>query len=460
MTTLDEQFNLVPPCNVEAEEACLGSMLIEPAATERGIELLCRDAFYREVHSQVFEAIASLTARDEPVDLLTVSDALKDCEMFKTVPAMAFLLNLTEAPSSAANIDYYCQLVQEKYALRKILHASYDMRRSVHDEQPASDIIAQTEAAVSTISLDRSKDGPRIMRELVDERLDLLERRYENKGSAGMETPFSDYNWYTLGLHRDELTIMAARPSMGKTAAMIQIAAHHAKCHGPVAVFSLEMGAGLLVDRMLSGQSRVHASAMRSARLSVGEWANVGEVATEIQGLPMFIDDASAMTVQELRSKCLRLNRQHKLSLVCVDYLQLLSGTPGSKQNRTNEVSEIARTLKSLARILHCPVLALAQLSRSVEQRQDKRPMLSDLRESGSIEADADVVTFLYRDAYYKRKEGEQQEGDVEKAEWIIAKQRNGPTGTCHLAWNGAYTRFDNCDRTHTESRAPYAEDE
>ena len=880
MTTLDEQFNLVPPCNIEAESAVLGSMLIEPAATERAVELLCRDAFYREVHSQVFDAIVSLTARDEPVDLLTVSDALKGCEMFETVPAMAFLLNLTEAPSSAANIDYYCQLVQEKYALRKILHASFEMRSAVNDEQPASDIIAKTEAAVSTISLDRSKDGPRGMRELVDERLDLLERRYENKDSVGMETPFSDYNWYTLGLHPEELTIMAARPSMGKclpgytliddpetgervpleryilecrksvyglscemnvrpakisdwfnsgiqecfrvttvlgrsvdvtwhhpfftvngwtalrmlavgdniavpsvvpcfgscvqhslerarilgymiaegglsgkrnvprftnadgailddlrdcllsefpsvslkyrerydyavsgpssrkgipkasinpltqwlreiglmylkadkkhfpdfvwkwdrtrlaellkvlfscdgtiyaisgrprieftvsseqlsadvfhalvrfgitakrwrkterswrveitdsrsveiyqneigwigekshrfplnrpdkhrrssgnvpqdvwhyireaarrknlslselarrsgetqkhgkhagynphsnrcitherlaayaevlddlhlaylantdvywdeiasitpigehqtydltvpdganfiandicvhnTAAMVQIALHHAKCHGPVAVFSLEMGAGLLVDRMLSGQSRVQASSMRSARLCTGDWQSIGGVASEIQGLPMFIDDASAMTVQELRSKCLRLNRQHKLSLVCVDYLQLLSGTPGSKQNRTNEVAEIARALKSLARVLRIPVLALAQLSRSVEHRQDKRPMLSDLRESGSIEADADVVTFLYRDAYYKRKEG-QQESEIESAEWIIAKQRNGPTGTCHLAWNGAYTRFDNQDRSHSESRAPYAEDE
>ena len=457
-------FDRIPPQNMEAEQAVLGSMLIERAAVEKAAEILKPEDFYRDVHRHIFEAMLALAARDEPVDLTMLQDELTSRGQFETVGGFLYLQNLMDAPSTAANIEYYSKLVEEKSILRRLLDAGTQVQGLAYSEfDVIDDVIDRAERIVFDVGQRRMGSFFFHIRPLLDEELDRLEKRYENKGMpTGRMTPFDDLNYMTSGLQPSDLIIIAARPSMGKTTLAVQIAQHVALNENlPVALFSLEMSKEQLVTRMICSESQVDSSRLRTGFLQTEDWQRVGEGISRLADAPIYIDDTPDVSAMEMRAKCRRLKaEQGGLGLIMVDYLQLMRGSSKRSENRNQEISEIARGCKSLARELRVPVIALSQLSRAVESRPDKRPMLSDLRESGAIEAEADIVMFIYREAYYKRKEAvdagaepqpEQAAGaeNFEEAEIIIAKQRNGPTGTARVGFIPMHTRFVNMDRQH-----------
>jgi replicative DNA helicase len=453
----------VPPQNMEAEQAVLGSMLIERAALEKAAEILKPDDFYRDVHRQLFEAMLALSARDEPVDLITLQDELISRGQFESAGGFLYLQNLMDAPSTAANIEYYARLVEEKSILRRLLDAGTQVQGLAYSEFDSIDeVIDRAERIVFEVGQRRLGNFFFHIRPLLDEELDRIERRYENKGiPTGRMTPFDDLNHMTTGLQPSDLIIVAARPSMGKTTLAVQIAQFVALNEKvPVALFSLEMSKEQLVTRMICSESQVDSHKLRTGYLQTDDWQRVGEGISRLADAPIYIDDTPDVSATEMRSKCRRLKaEQGNLGMIMIDYMQLMRSSKRT-ENRNQELSEIARGCKSLARELRVPVMALSQLSRAVESRPDKRPMLSDLRESGAIEAEADLVMFIYRDAYYKRKEAIEASGEVEgegspndekleEAEIIIAKQRNGPTGTARLGFIPMHTRFVNLDRQH-----------
>ena len=464
MVQLSGPFDRIPPQNMEAEQAVLGSMLIERPALEKAAEILKPEDFYRDVHRQIFEAMLALAARDEPVDLITLQDELLSRGQFETVGGFLYLQNLMDAPSTAANIEYYSKLVEEKSILRRLLDAGTQVQGLAYSEFDSIDeVIDKAERLVFDVGQRRMGNFFFHIRPLLDEELDRLEKRYENKGVlTGRMTPFDDLNYVTNGMQPSDLIIVAARPSMGKTTLAVQIAQHIALTEKlPVALFSLEMSKEQLVTRMICSESQVDGHRLRTGQLHTEDWQRVGEGISRLAEAPIYIDDTPDVSAMEMRAKCRRLKaEQGGLGLIMVDYLQLMRSSSKRSENRNQEISEIARGCKSLARELRVPVMALSQLSRAVESRPDKRPMLSDLRESGAIEAEADLVMFIYREAYYKRKEaGEagaendqsQGQGDenLEEAELIIAKQRNGPTNTVRVGFIPKHTRFVNLDRQH-----------
>lgn len=601
-------FDRVPPQDLEAEQAVLGSMLIERPAIEKAAEILKPEDFYREAHRVIFEAMLALAERDEPVDLITLPDELKIRNVFENVGGFGYLQNLMEAPSTAANIEHYARIVEEKAILRRLLDAGIQIQGLAYQEyEKIEDVVDRAERTVFEVGQRRLGQFFAALRPLLNEELDRIERRYENKSiTTGRMTPFDDLNYMTAGLQPSDLIIVAARPSMGKTALTVQMAQHIALTEKlPVAIFSLEMSKEQLVTRMICTEARVDAHRLRTGYLQSDDWQRVGEGISRLAEAPIFIDDTPDISAMEMRAKCRRLKAENEgqLGLILIDYLQLMRAHKRT-ENRNQEISEIARACKSLARELQTPVMALSQLSRAVESRTDKRPMLSDLREcvvgdtllteactgrripirdiqpgdvvlgadacqkiggyevrdvwstgvkpvftlttrtgrhvtasanhpfltatgwkrldelrpgdviaaapmndkegttvagrdllwepiqsiepageaetfdikvacanflangilahnSGSIEAEADVVMFIYRDAYYKMKErmdaGEEElqqrrergEEDIEEAELIIAKQRNGPTGKVVVGFIKHYARFENLDRTH-----------
>ncbi|HLK61257.1 MAG TPA: replicative DNA helicase [Chthonomonadaceae bacterium] len=454
----------IPPQNLEAEQAVLGSMMIERPAVEKAAEILKPEDFYRDAHRFIFEAILALAERDEPVDLITLPDELKSRNLFDTVGGNMYLMNLMDAPSTAANIEYYARLVEEKSILRRLLDVGTQIQGLAYSEFDAiDDVVDRAERLVFEVGQRRMGQFFYALRPLLDEELDRIEKRYENKGmTTGRQTPFDDLNFMTAGLQPSDLIILAARPSMGKTSLALQLAQHIAlEEKMAVAVFSLEMSKEQLVNRMICSEARVDAQRLRTGFLQGDDWQRVGEGISRLAEAPIFIDDTPDVSAMEMRAKCRRLQAEHGLGLIMIDYLQLMRSHKRT-ENRNQEISEIARACKSLARELKVPVIALSQLSRAVESRPDKRPMLSDLRESGSIEAEADIVMFIYRDAYYKMKESvdadeeiqqqqqrhERGEEFIEEAEIIIAKQRNGPTGKVVVGFMKQYARFANMDRT------------
>lgn len=457
-------FDRIPPQNMEAEQAVLGSMLIERPALEKAAEILKPEDFYRDVHRHIFEAMLALAAQDEPVDLITLQEELTSRGQFEAVGGFLYLQNLMDAPSTAANIEYYSKLVEEKSILRRLLDAGTQVQGLAFSEYDViDDVIDRAERIVFDVGQRRMGTFFFHIRPLLDEELDRLEKRYENKGiPTGRMTPFNDLNYMTNGLQPSDLVIVAARPSMGKTSLAAQIAQHVAITENlPVALFSLEMSKEQLVTRMICCESQVDGSRLRTGYLQTEDWQRVGEGISRLADAPIYIDDSPDVSAMEMRAKCRRLKaEQGGLGLIMVDYLQLMRGSSKRSENRNQEISEIARGCKSLARELRVPVIALSQLSRAVESRPDKRPMLSDLRESGAIEAEADIVMFIYREAYYKAKEavdaGAEPQADqagegekIEEAEIIIAKQRNGPTGTARVGFMKQYTRFVNLDTQH-----------
>ena len=457
-------FDRIPPQNLEAEQAVLGSMLIERPAVERAAEVLKPEDFYRDAHRYIFEAMLALAERDQPVDLITLEEELRSRSQIDNVGGFTYLRNLMDAPATAANVEHYARLVEEKAILRRLMAAGTDIQGLAFAEfDSVNEVIDRAERIVFDIGQKRMGQNFAALRPLLDEELDRIEKRYENKGTTtGRQTPFDDLNYKTAGLQPSDLIIVAARPSMGKTSLSMQLAQYIAmKEKLPVAIFSLEMSKEQLVTRMICSESKVDAHRLRTGFLQSEDWQRVGDGIARLSEAPIFIDDSPDISAMEMRTKCRRLKaEQGDLGVILIDYLQLMRSHKKT-ENRNQEISEIARSCKSLARELKVPVIALSQLSRAVESRPDKRPMLSDLRESGAIEAEADIVMFIYREAYYKMKEAVTADAEMEKdkqtqdwqerdreklevAELIIAKQRNGPTGAVRVGFLPHYARFEN----------------
>jgi replicative DNA helicase len=452
----------VPPHNIEAEQSVLGALLIQPIAIERVAEMLAGEDFYRDNHKILFEAILAISTRNEPVDLITVQDELRKRDKLEQIGGMPYVTALFESVPSAGNVEYYAKIVEEKAILRRLIDAALTvvgMARSA-DIQSVDDLIDQAERLVFGVSKRRMSQFFSPLSPLLVEVYDRAEELNELKTRvSGLSTGFERFDLLSSGLQKSDLIIIAARPSMGKTSLCLSIAQHAAlREKSTVAIFSLEMSKEQLALRMLCSEAQVNAHRVRTGFLNDGEWSDLARVVQEMYDAPIYIDDASGTTPLTMRAKCRRLQAESGLGLIIVDYLQLMQGTRPT-DNRVQEIGDIARGLKSLARELNVPVIALSQLSRAVERREDKRPQLSDLRDSGSIEAEADMVCFLYRKAYYDMKEavsaGETFERGgaevVEETELIVGKHRNGPTGVIKIGFMPDYAKFSNLDPSRVE---------
>lgn len=454
----NQLFDRVPPQNLEAEQSTLGSMMIDRTALEKGLDILRPEDFYREAHQIIFNALASLAERDEAVDIITIQEELRGGGKLDSVGGIEYVMSLIDSVPTAANIEYYARIVEEKSILRRLIDASMQMIGMSHGEvEDIDDVMDKAERMVFQVSQRRVGAYFTPISLLSQEAFERIEKQYNEKAKvSGLTTGFHDLDNITSGLQPSDLVIVAARPSMGKTAFALDIARHAAvKEKKPVAVFSLEMSKEQLTLRLICSESHVDAHRLRTGYMENRDWPKLAEGVGRLYTAPIHIDDTTDVTALQMRSKCRRLKAEHGLSLVVVDYLQLMQ-SHRRVDNRTQEIAEMARALKSLAREMQVPVIALSQLSRAVEQRQDKRPMLSDLRESGSIEAEADVVLFLYRPDYYKQKEiimdddglpedrPSMEGGEKDVTEIIIGKQRNGPTGMIKLKFLPKYACFGN----------------
>ena len=436
----------MPPASIEAEQAVLGAMLLKPDAVTTAAEELSADDFYRETHRLIFEAMMQLKERTEPVDLVTLTEQLKKADKLAKIGGIPALSLIANSVPTAANVHYHARIVHEKAQLRSLINAATEIAGAAYESaDEVEDIMDSAEKRILQVaSGKRSKDFVPLQDILLDT-LEQIDLRYNNKGSiTGLPTGFTELDHLTAGLQKSYLILVAARPSMGKTAFTLNIAAHVVlRAKEPVAFFSLEMSKEQLVQRLLCSEGRIDSQRLRVGELEEKEWGDLIDTANRLSAAPLYIDDTPGITVMELRSKARRLKAEHGLSLIVIDYLQLMQGrTSKSGDNRQQEISEISRSLKALARELNVPVIALSQLSRSVESRQIKRPMLSDLRESGSLEQDADIVMFLYREDYY---DPETENKNI--TEVIIAKHRNGPVDTVDLTFLKQFTKFGNLSR-------------
>ena len=434
----------VMPHSVEAEKSVIGAMMIDQDAITVASELLTSEDFYQKQNGILFTAMTGLYAEGKPVDLITLQNRLKEMDVPPEISSLEFVGDMITSVPTSTNIRYYAQIVQEKATLRRLIKVNEDIANACYaGKERVEDIMEETEKQIFQVLQKKSADDFVPIKEVVLKALDRIEMASRNKGSVtGMATGFIDLDYKTSGFQPSDLILIAARPSMGKTAFVLNIAEYMAfRNNETVAIFSLEMPKEQLVNRLFSLESRVDAQLLRNGNLSDTDWANLIEGAGIIGRSHMIIDDTPGISVSELRSKCRKYKLEHNLGIIMIDYLQLMQGSKKS-ESRQQEISDISRSLKKIARELQVPVVALSQLSRAVEQRPDHRPMLSDLRESGAIEQDADVVMFLYRDDYYNK---DTDRKDV--AEVIIAKQRNGPIGTVELAWLPQYTKFANMQK-------------
>jgi len=432
---VDTLLERVPPQNTEAEQAVLGSMLIEKEAILTAAEALAPEDFYREAHAKIFSAIVTLTDRNEPVDLVTLTDELTRTNQIDSVGGVAYISTLANAVPTAANVDYYARIVEEKSILRRLIRASAQVAKLAYDGQDSAEaVLDQSEQLVFAIGQRRKRRSYEALSEVLKTAFEHIERLYHHKGSViGVPTGFRQLDELTSGLHPSEFIILAARPSMGKTTLGLNIAASAALRHDvPSLVFSLEMAREQLAIRLLCSEAGIDQHRLRTGYLREDDWPKLSTALGQLSEAPIFIDDTPGISIVDLRSRARRLRAEKNIGLVVVDYLQLLQ-TRGRSENRQQEISEISRSLKALARELQCPVLAMSQLSRAVEQRTDRRPQLSDLRESGAIEQDADVVAFIWNNP---ERENENL------MEIIVAKQRNGPTDTVPLVFLKRYARF------------------
>lgn len=439
----------VPPQNLEAEQAVLGAILLDTESLVTAMERITSDDFYRGAHQIIYETMIELAEAQEPVDLITLTARLQNKGELENIGGVSYLSQLANAVPTAANVDYYAAIIEEKSMLRRLIRTATNI---VSDGYTASDnvglLLSDAEKQILEISNRRTGSGFHSIRDVLMEVFDRVEHLYNFKGGmTGVKSGFVDLDKMTSGFQRSDLIILAARPSVGKTAFALNVAQNvGVREKETVAIFSLEMGAAQLVQRMICAEANVDASRMRSGQLEPDDWEKLTMAIGALSEANVYIDDSPSVTVADIRAKCRRLKKEKGLGMILIDYLQLIHGR-GKGDNRQQEVSEISRTLKQIARELNVPVIALSQLSRGVEQRQDKRPMMSDLRESGSIEQDADIVAFLYRDDYYDK---ESEKKNI--IEIIIAKQRNGPVGTVELAFLKQYNKFVNLDRTHQEA--------
>ncbi len=436
------ELGKVPPHDIEAEQAIIGSMLTDKDAVISAIEVLKPDDFYREDNKTIYEAILNLYNRSEPIDIITVRSELESMGMIDNVGGLEYLAELPEKVPTTANAMKYIKIVEEKSSLRKLIKTANEIiELGYNPTEEVDDIMEGAEKKIFNIMQDKDQKGYSPLKDVLVESFTKLEELYNRKQHiTGVPSGFTDLDYRTAGFHGSELILIAARPAMGKTAFALNIATNAAlRANVPVAVFSLEMSKEQLVNRILCSESMVDSNKVRTGKLEEDDWAKLAGTIGPLSEAEMYIDDTPGINIMEIRAKCRKLKIEKNIGLVVIDYLQLIQGTGKRNGSREQEISEISRSLKILAKELDVPVIALSQLSRAAEQRPDHRPMLSDLRESGAIEQDADIVMFLYRDDYYNP--------DTEKkgvAEVIIAKHRGGSTGTVELLWLGSYTKFVN----------------
>ncbi len=440
----------IPPQSIEAEQSVLGSMLIDNRAIADVVEILSADDFYREAHRLIFEAILALFGENEAVDFVTVTDRLKKAGTLEKAGGIALVTSLCNLVPVATNAVYYAKIVREKSQLRGLIRAATEIAgRAYEDSEDVDNLMDEAEKQILDVTAMKKTQEFVPMQEILLDTFHRIEVRANAKGAlTGLASGFTDLDNLTSGFQKSDLILVAARPSMGKTAFTLNIATYvavHEK--QPVAFFSLEMSKEQLVSRMLSSEGAIDSSRLRSADLDETDWARLIDAADRLNNAPVYIDDTPGITIMELRSKARRIKAEHGLSLIIIDYLQLMQGRGmRNGDNRQQEISEISRSLKALARELSVPVIALSQLSRGVEARTIKKPMLSDLRESGSLEQDADIVMFLYREDYYDEETENKNITDV-----IIAKHRNGPVATVQLFFKKEYTKFTNLAHENME---------
>ena len=435
----------VPPQAIESEQAVLGGLMLDPEALDSVADMVSEEMFYRRDHQHIFRAIKELAEKGKPYDPVTLGDWFDANGFSAEIDGGAYLVELASTTPSAANIKAYAEIVREKFLRRALIQVGTDIVTSgfEQDNREISELLAEAEQEVFAISESGGKGRTPIVGigEALREAFSVLQYRYEADGNiTGIPTGFVDLDEMTAGLQNSDLLILAARPSMGKTSFALDIAGHAAiKANKAVAVFTMEMSSSQLALRMISSIGRINAQRLRTGKLEDDDWVRCTEAIKAIKDHKIFLDDTPSLSPDQLRARARRLKREHNLGLIVIDYLQLMK-VPGNSENRATEISEISRSLKALAKELNVPVIALSQLNRSLETRADKRPVMADLRESGAIEQDADVIMFIYRDEYYDK-----ESPDKGIAEVIIGKQRNGPTGSVRLRFHGEYTSFSSC---------------
>ncbi len=444
-------YEKVPPQNREAEMSVLGAMFFDEIALAKAIEVLSPDFFYDLRHQNIFNVMTTLFSRNHPVDLITVSEELKKRKQLDDLGGISYLTQLTTIVPTAANIEHYARIVKDKALLRKLIQSGTQIvQNSLEADGNAREMIDSAEKMIFDIGQSQIENKTVQIKDIIHESMETIDQLFQRKEHiTGLATGFHEFDTKTAGLQPSDLIIVAGRPSMGKSAFATAIVEHVGiNLKKPVVIFSLEMSKEQLVQRMLCSHARVDAQKVRTGYLSHQDWPKLTSAAGKLSEAPIFIDDTPAQTVLEIRAKARRLKMKHEISMIVIDYLQLMQGSK-SVENRQQEISEISRSLKALAREIRVPVIAVSQLSRAVEQRTGNRPQLSDLRESGAIEQDADVGVFLFREEYYN-----QTEENKNKAEAIIAKQRNGPVGTIPLVFLKEWTRFDNPEFFRSEESA------
>ena len=442
-TGKDPYLYHLPPQSLEAEESILSAILVDNNTLLEILEILSPEDFYRSAHQKIFSAISELFSRNEPVDLVTLTNILREHDRLEEIGGAAYLANLVDTVPLAVNAQYYAKIVYDKACLRRLIEKTNSIaKRCFEDRGDVENVIDFAESSIFEISENKIRPAFYPIGKIIESNIDVLEERQGNRALVtGVATGFTKLDELTAGLQKSDLVILAGRPGMGKTALALNIAKNAAvDANIPVAIFSLEMSKEQLSFRMLSSEARIDSSRLRRGFISQDDWINITDSAGVLSQAPIFIDDSPNITALEIRAKSRRLKMEKDIGLIIIDYLQLMKSR-ASAERRDLEISEISRSLKALAKELDLPVVALSQLNRKLEERSDKRPQLADLRESGALEQDADVVAFLYRDELYNKDENNPNKG---KAELIVSKQRNGPTGFCILTFLDTYTRFEN----------------
>ena len=439
------EIGKIPPNDIEAEQAILGSMLTDRDAVIAAIEVLKEEDFYREDNKLIFSAMLNLYSKSEPIDIITVKSELQAIGKFDAVGGLEYLAELPEKVPTTANVDKYIKIVEQKSMVRNLIKSANEIIALGYDEtQEVENVMERAEKNIFEAMQKKNQRGYSAIKDVLIDTFAQIEALYNQKKTVtGVPTNFIDLDQKTSGLHGSELVIIAARPAMGKSAFALNIATNAAtRANVPVVIFSLEMSKEQMVNRILCSEAMVDSEKVKTGKIDEGDWIKLAGALGPLSEAEIFIDDTPGITVTEIRAKCRKLKMEKNIGLIVIDYLQLIQGSGKRNSSREQEISEISRSLKILAKELDVPVIALSQLSRAAEQRADHRPMLSDLRESGAIEQDADIVMFLYRDDYYNP--------DSEKkniAEVIMAKHRAGSTGTVELLWLGSYTKFVNIEK-------------
>lgn len=443
--SLEMELGKVPPHDLEAEQAVIGSMLTDRDAVISAIEVLKQDDFYREDNRAIYEAILNLYNRAEPIDIITVKSELETMGKFEQVGGLEYLAELPEKVPTTANAIKYIKIVEEKSVLRNLIRTANEIIELGYDPtEEVEDIMEGAEKKIFNIMQNKNQKSYTPIKDILVDSFTQLEELYNRKQHiTGVPSGFTELDYKTAGFHGSELILIAARPAMGKSAFVLNIATNAAvKANIPVVIFSLEMSKEQMVNRILCSEAMVDSNKVRTGKLEEDDWTKLAGAIGPLSDAEIYIDDTPGISVMEIRAKCRKLKMEKNIGMVIIDYLQLVQGSSKRNGSREQEISEISRSLKILAKELGVPVIALSQLSRAVEQRPDHRPMLSDLRESGAIEQDADIVMFLYRDDYYNQ---DSEKKDI--AEVILAKHRGGSTGTVELLWLGSYTKFVNLER-------------